>query len=335
MVASRSMRLTSLVGVVTLGLSLLSACADGRAADGDSGTTSRRDAAVADASLGDVDAAFVVPLDAASDDAATLDAGSSPSVDAAMPDAGVDAFVPRPVFTIRYLANRGSAWTTIPSVGEGPTSRIEAALGLKGTTQILVLTRTDVFTFDTISHRFESRVSRDSLFPELAGATLGDGYTVGHASDESLGLVIGARAGGAWIYGWTQATHTASFQHFVPVDELGSDWHQELSPPLYEMYGYVYVPENSAGWATVDAARSPCAARDVSDYIVVASTDGFGPRSMTVGLYDARGSCTRFVNKGTYRSSVYPPFALTGAPSDPFTIDALAWSSGLWVFSHD
>ncbi len=325
-----------LVAVLLVAHAALLGCAQGRAGEGDARPSSGRDAgpSAPDAFVASIDAA---PLDAWVPEGVDASFPDAFYPDAAYPDAFYpDAFTPdaptRPTFSVRFLANGGTSWVPIALTADAPSGPIEAAMGVGGTSDILLLTHTELFVFNTISHAISGRRSRDSVFPEVSGVRLGDGYSVGDATGGSINVTLMARNADTWVYGWNHAARTATFDRFVAGVDLGDDWHGPLAPPTYEQYGIVFIPDNTAGWATADPARSPCDRTPITQYAVVFGWDGFGPRGMTTSIWDA--GCFLFVNKGTFGSSVYPPFAMTGAPADPFTIDAIAWSSGLWLFTH-
>jgi hypothetical protein len=257
-------------------------------------------------------------------DAGAIDAATPPPDALLPPDTFVppDAWTPTPSFTLRHLPSGGTAWTEVPVAGDFPTDRVEAAFAPAGSGQLVVLTRTELFLLELGTRTFVERSRRDDVLPQVAGVPVQGAYLVGQD------LYVTSRD--TWIYRWDHATRSATFDRMIRYEDLGADWRGPLAPPWWAMYAMAFVPDNAAGWAQPDAARSPCGAAPISVYGIWLSTDGFGPRAMTVSLYD--GGCGQFVNRDVYGRGVYPPFAMPGAPADPFAIDALEWSDGLWVF---
>ncbi|MFO0710388.1 MAG: hypothetical protein U0353_11150 [Sandaracinus sp.] len=262
-------------------------------------------------------------------------------VPAAIPDAGapdafvapdastppIDAFVPAPSFTLHHLPAAGSAFATLTTHGEVPTDPIEAVFAPEGTGDLVVLTHTELFVLERASLTFLERHPRDAVFPELAGVFLADGYTIG----EDLYFAEAGTTHTSWIYRWTHASRAAAHVRTMTAAELGADWHGPLAPPWWEGLAAFRVPNNREGWAAPDPSRSPCAATPIDGYIGILSWDGFGPAALIVSIYDT--GCSQFVNQGYYASAVYPPFMLATAPDDGFTIDAMEWADGLWIFT--
>jgi hypothetical protein len=258
-------------------------------------------------------------------DAGPIDA-SAPVPDASVPDDAFvppDAWTPTPSFTLRHLPSGGSAWREVPVGGDFPTEPVEAAFAPAGTGQLVVLTRRELFVLDLATGTFVERRGRDVVLPELSGFPLQGAYLIG------TDLYVTARD--SWIYRWEHATRSATFDRMIRYEDLGADWRGPLAPPWWDMNAMAFVPDNADGWARPDAARSPCGAAPVPLYGIWLSHDGFGPITMMVSIYD--GGCFQFVNQGVYGSSVYPPFAMPGAPPNPLEIRALEWSGGLWAFS--
>jgi hypothetical protein len=248
------------------------------------------------------------------------------AADAGAPDAATDpdAFVPGPTFALHHLAPGGTSWTVEPVSGDFPTvEEVEGVFAPAGSGQLVVITHTELFVVDVATRTFLERLARDPILPELAGVALQDAYTV--AED----LFVSAHD--TWIYRWAHATRSASLTRFLRYEDLGADWRGPLAPPWWEMHASFVVPSNETGWARPDAARSPCGAAPITSYAVFLSWDGFGPAAMTETIYD--GTCFQFVNRAYYGSGEYAPFAFPGAPADPFTIDAIEWQDGLWMFT--
>jgi hypothetical protein len=258
---------------------------------------------------------------ASAPDAAIADAGTP--LDAALEPP--DAFVPGPTFTLHFLPPGGSAWSEVSVAGDYPTTeRVEGAFAPAGSGHLVVLTHSELFVLEPGTGRFLERRGRDAVLPELAGRYVWDAYTVG------TDLFVSAERD-TWIYTWSHESRSATFQRFIAQADLGDDWRGPLAPPWWEMYASFVVPDNAFGWARPDTTRSPCGAASISLHAVFLSTDGFGPRVMMETVYD--GTCFQFVNSAYYGSGQYAPFAMPGAPADPFTIDAAEWQDGLWVFT--
>lgn len=276
--------------------------------------------------MGEVCAPEVGCVAAVEPDAGIVDAGAPPPDAQVPPDAFAppDAWMPTPSFTLHHLPRRGMEWTEVAVFGDFPTTEVEAAFAPAGVAQLVVLTRTELFVLDLVTRTFIERYRRDVLLPQLAGMHLQGAYLVGQD------LYVTARD--TWIYRWDHLTRSATFDRMIRYEDLGADWRGPLAPPWFNMYAMVFVPDNADGWARPNAMASPCGAAPISLYGVWLSWDGFGPAAMMVTLYD--GGCGQFVQRGIYGSAdVYPPFAMPGAPADPFTIDAMEWSDGLWAFT--
>ncbi len=261
----------------------------------------------------------VVPDAGPTDASAPVDAFTP--IDAAME--APDAVEPTPPFTVYRLPRGGSAWSTQTVSGDWPTDEIEAAFAPAGTGELNVLTHAELFVLDLASGTFVSRQDRDAVFPELAGVRI--------AAATSVRGDVYITAHDTWIYTWS-APRTATFIRFVRYEDLGADWRGPLTPPWYSVYGMFYAPDNGDDWATGIDPRVSCpSSTAVVDHLGYLSTDGFGPRGMITTVYD--GACLQFVDQSLYGSPDYGAFAMPGAPPEPFELDAIEYSNGLWVIT--
>lgn len=254
-------------------------------------------------------------------DAGPVDAALE--VDAFTPIVVPDAVLPTPPFTLFHLPRGTAAWSTLAVSGDWPADEIEAAFAPAGSGVMLVMTHTELFVLDLATHRFIDRVARDTVFPQLSGVRV--------AAATAVRTDVFVTAHDTWIYAWNTASRTASFTRFVRYEELGADWRGPLTPPWYSVYGMIYVPDNTDGWATNLDERLMCPSASVVDHIAHLSTDGFGPRGMITTVYD--GACAQFVDQSLYGTAGYSAFSFPGAPPEPFEIDAIEYASGLWIFT--
>lgn len=256
-------------------------------------------------------------------DAGTRDAGIA-DPDAWTPDASEipDAFVPTPSFTLWQLPRGATSWSIRSVSGDFPTDEVEAAFAPAGTGQMVVLTHTELFVLELSTATFIERHGRDVIFPNVSGIFLqgaaavnGDVFLTSHDT---------------WIHTWDHAARVATLSQFVNYEDLGADWRGPLTPPWWQVYGMFYVPDNAEGWAHVDPMMI-CGTSTVGNHLAYLSTDGFGPRAMITTVYDA--SCFQFVDQSQYGSAGYTAFSLPGAPPNPWEIDGIEYSDGLWVLT--
>jgi hypothetical protein len=259
------------------------------------------------------------PADAGPADASAIDAAATPDAGS---DAGIDAAMTTTSFTLRFLAPTATTWQTIVPSGDAPTAPIETAFAQAGTDELMVLTHTELFVMRVSTRTFVERRSRDAVFPDLAGLTLGS------AAGVNGDLYITAHD--VWVYTWANAIRTATLQTSIRHENLGADWHGPLTPPWFREYESWYVPSNASGWAHVDPMQV-CGTGTVDNYIAYLSWDGFGPAAMITTIWDA--GCFQFVDRSVYGSTEYTPFSFPGAPPMPFDIVGAEWSNGLWVFT--
>jgi hypothetical protein len=242
-------------------------------------------------------------------------------------DAGADASAPpsdawtAPTFVLRRLPRGGASWSVVATAGDAPTDPIEAAFAMPGTDEIMVLTHTELFVLRVSSRTFVERRPRDPIFPELAGIEIRTAVGVNGT--------IYVTAHDTWLYGWDDAARSATFMQMIRHEDLGADWHGPLTPPWFAEYASFYAPDNADAWASVDPMQ--LCGPTVGNYIAYLSWDGFGPAAMITTVWDA--GCFQFVDRSVYGASDYLPFTLPGAPPDPFSITAVEWYEGLWVFS--
>jgi len=256
--------------------------------------------------------------DAGPPDAGLEDTGGVP-LDAAEPP---DAYVPTPPFTVWQLPRGATSWSNRVVSGDFPTDDVEAAFAPPASGQMLVLTRTELFVLELSTATFVERLSRDAVFPELTGIFV-----------QGAGAVNGdvfLTSRNTWIYAWDHGARRATLTQFVRYEDLGADWRGPLTPPWWQVYGMFYVPDNADGWAHVDPMMV-CGTGTVGNHLAYLSTDGFGPRAMITTVYDA--TCFQFVDQSLYGSADYTAFSLSGAPPNPWEIDAVEYADGLWVLT--
>jgi hypothetical protein len=259
---------------------------------------------------------------ASAPDAAIADAGTP--LDAALEPP--DAFVPGPTFTLHFLPPGGSAWSEVSVAGDYPTTeRVEGAFAPAGSGHLVVLTHSELFVLEPGTGRFLERRGRDAVLPELAGRYVLGRVHRGHGPlrerrARHVDLHVEPREPRARRSSASSPRPTSATTGADRSRHLGGRCTRPSSCPT----------TRSAG-ARPDTTRSPCGAASISLHAVFLSTDGFGPRVMMETVYD--GTCFQFVNSAYYGSGQYAPFAMPGAPADPFTIDAAEWQDGLWVFT--